>query len=348
MNEGSSKHEQVAGRLGMKRAIGDRSPLVSIIICVYNAGQYLDDAIASALGQTHENIEVLLIDDGSTDGAVDRVRERVKDSRLRWFHQENAGKPRALNLALKEMRGEFYAILDADDTSKPTRIAKQLACFMDNPDIAAVYCGHEIILDEKHMAPRFRAKSRDQCRADIEAFRMPAHDPTGVYRVEFVQGLRYDESLLVAQGYDYILRIGEQFPMLVVGETLYGYRIHKQSVTKRDPGRRERLVGQVLKSACQRRGLNYERLFPELSQSKGKNRVADNNVASDFVESAIDLRRAGRIVEAMRTGIACVGMHPMDPHYYKAIVYALVPSGWTASMRAKRDQRRRIQMLAKE
>src|SRR5688572_5582249 len=85
-------------------------PLVSVIICTYNAGNYLRDSITSVLSQTHRNLEILIVDDGSTDGSVEAAHDAINDERVRWLRQDNAGKPVALNRALNEVRGEYYAI----------------------------------------------------------------------------------------------------------------------------------------------------------------------------------------------------------------------------------------------
>ncbi len=200
-------------------------PLVSVIICVYNAGEYLRHAVESIVKQRYEKIEIIIVDDGSTDGCMRSLND-IGDERIRRIAQRNAGKPFALNRALSELRGEFYAIQDADDLSHPFRIEHQLRCMQEHPEVAAVFCGHEIVLNGRHLAPRFRAKNSEECRADIRAFRMPAHDPTVMYRVEAVRGMRYEEALRIGQGFDYILRVGEQYPMMVLGECLYSYRVH--------------------------------------------------------------------------------------------------------------------------
>src|SRR5262249_18452677 len=155
---------------------------------------------------------------------------------------------------------------------------------------AAVYCGHDLIIDGHHLAPLARSKDVVECRRDIEAFQMPGHDPTGMYRWSMVKEFRYDPNLPIAEGFDYILRIGEQLPMLVAGECLYGYRIHSGSVTKRDPEYRDRLVREVLRRACQRRGLNFDERFPTPdAPAKRSNRDIDNNIAAHFMESACAL-----------------------------------------------------------
>jgi glycosyltransferase involved in cell wall biosynthesis len=296
--------------------------LVSVIICAYNAGAFLQSSIRSVLNQTYDRLEVLVVDDGSTDGSVDDARKAIRDPRVRWFHQPNSGKSVGLNRALSEARGSFYAIQDADDLSYPQRIARQVRCMLDCPDVAAVFCGHDLILAGRRAAPLLRAKDCDGCRRDVDRFRMPAHDPTGMYRMSMVGGMRYEPSLRIAQGYDYILRVGERFPMMVLGECLYSYRYHAQSVTKADPDRRHRFVADVIRRACERRNVPFR---PPPRRRWSLHRRREFGLAWHLMESSCDLVRAGRRSDAIRTGLTCAGLHPLDPHYHKAWLLAVAP-----------------------
>lgn len=311
-------------------------PLVSVVVCTYNAGDYLVGALRSIVRQTHRNLDVLVIDDGSTDGSVEAAKAVIDDPRVRWLYQENAGKPTALNWALREVKGEFYAIQDADDLSYPNRIERLVAAMRAHPEVAAVYSGHDLILDGRRVAPQFRAQSPETCRRDIERFAMPAHDPTGMYRMSMVRGLEYDTDLRVGQGYDYILRVGERWPMLVVGECLYSYRVHASSITRCDPGRRQRLVREVIRRACERRGIPFEEQPVSKHRLHGGVAAAqDNNLAAQFIQSALDQRRERRRLGAVRTGLQCARLHPLDPHYHKALIYALSP--WWLIRRLRRS-----------
>ena len=94
----------------------NNTPLVSIIIPAYNTAQYIHRAIGSALRQTHTNIEALVIDDGSTDDTLIVASSYAKkDSRVRVFHQENAGVSAARNHGMREAHGEYFIFLDSDD-----------------------------------------------------------------------------------------------------------------------------------------------------------------------------------------------------------------------------------------
>src|SRR5262245_43772835 len=96
-------------------------PLISVIMPVYNAGEYLRPAVESILAQSYRNWELIIIDDGSTDGCLARLDD-VRDPRIQRFSQENAGKPVAMNRGLTVARGAFYALQDADDLSHPSRL----------------------------------------------------------------------------------------------------------------------------------------------------------------------------------------------------------------------------------
>lgn len=94
--------------------------LISVIVPVYNIKEYLERCVDSILAQTWENLEVLLVDDGSTDGTeklVDRMKE--KDGRIRIFHKENGGSSSARNLGIREARGEYLGFVDSDDFVEP-------------------------------------------------------------------------------------------------------------------------------------------------------------------------------------------------------------------------------------
>lgn len=316
-------------------AAADRRPLVTVVICVYNAGKYFRPSLQSVLDQTYQNLEIIVIDDGSTDGCIDTAADLLSEKRVRLHRQSNATKPVALNRALNLMTGEFYAIQDADDISHPRRIERQLQAMLDDPRLAAVFCGNELILDDRTIAPVFAPKGEAACRRDVEAFRMPAHDPTGMFRMALVGDLRYEPSLQVAETFDYILRVGERHPMIVLGECLYGYRILPNSLTRRAPSWREQFVTDALRRACERRGQTLESTCPDrlASERRSHNSRSDNNIAAHFMNSVIDQRQAANRLAALKTGLDCARLHPFDLHYYKALIYALVPLGLLTHLR---------------
>jgi hypothetical protein len=187
------------------------------------------------------------------------------------------------------------------------------------------------------MAPTFAPKSADDCKREVAAFRMPAHDPTGMFRMSLVGDFRYQAALQFVEAFDYILRVGERHPMMVLGDCLYSYRILSSSVTRRDPMRRERFVVEALRQACDRRGLEYDMVFREGADgpNRSQNSVLDNNIAAHFMKSVIDQCRTGNRLAALMTALECARLHPVDPHYYKALVYGLTPVSIVESLRRR-------------
>ncbi len=101
-------------------------PLVSIVIPAYNASNYLAEAINSALGQTYDNIEIIVVNDGSRDdGETERIALSY-GNKIRYFYKENGGSSSALNLGIKEMRGEWFSWLSHDDLYYPEKIDRQI------------------------------------------------------------------------------------------------------------------------------------------------------------------------------------------------------------------------------
>jgi glycosyltransferase involved in cell wall biosynthesis len=120
------------------------TPLVSIVIPCFNQGRYLGDAIASIQRQSHPNIEVLVVDDGSTD---ETARVAALHPALGYACQANAGTAAARNRGLRDTRGTFIVFLDADDRLLPDAIALGVAYLTSHPDVAFV-AGHVRLIDE--------------------------------------------------------------------------------------------------------------------------------------------------------------------------------------------------------
>jgi GT2 family glycosyltransferase len=120
--------------------------LVSVVIPTYNRAYCIARAVDSALGQTHEDLEVLVVDDGSTDGTGRLVAERYgSDSRVRYLAQANRGVAGARNAGLSAARGDFVALLDSDDAWMPWKLELQVACLRKNPDLGMVWTDMEAI-----------------------------------------------------------------------------------------------------------------------------------------------------------------------------------------------------------
>lgn len=115
--------------------------LVSIIIPSYNAAGYIKEAVDSALAQTYENIEIIVVDDGSTDNTKEILAPYIKKRQIKYFYQKNQGLSAARNVAIKNSKGEYIALLDADDIFLPAKIEKQISYLENNHQCDVCYCG---------------------------------------------------------------------------------------------------------------------------------------------------------------------------------------------------------------
>lgn len=109
--------------------------LVSIIMAAYNAEPYIEQAMASALGQSHTEIELIVVNDGSTDGTAERIA-RCADPRVKVINQSNQGIGMARNAALRSARGSFICFLDADDVMPPDSVAARLQVLLNDPGLS--------------------------------------------------------------------------------------------------------------------------------------------------------------------------------------------------------------------
>lgn len=181
--------------------------LVSVIVPTFNRAKVLPRALESAFGQTHHGIEVIVVDDGSTDGTLEWL-DRVDETRLRVLSTpENGGPARARNLGLAACRGDYVAFLDSDDVWEPWKLQAQLARFdQGGPRIGAVYCGRRIRLpDGTELEIRPEARG-DLYRALLRRNSIPL--PTLVVRRAVLDEVgAFDPTLPACEDWDLILRI---------------------------------------------------------------------------------------------------------------------------------------------
>ena len=142
---------------------------VTVIVPVYNAGGLLERCLDSIFKQkTNRSIEVILVDDGSTDNSVEIIRQRPEQDHIRLFQQANSGPSKARNIGIKEARGKYLAFLDADDYWMPMFI-EQTALFLDaNNDTIAVSVGQRhITWKGEHISPSFLKEENSEFDAPV-------------------------------------------------------------------------------------------------------------------------------------------------------------------------------------
>jgi glycosyltransferase involved in cell wall biosynthesis len=133
------------------------SPLVSVVVPTYNRTDCIEWTIDSALGQTHQKLEILVVDDGSNDDTRQLIERRYgADARVRYIYQENRGVSAARNTGLQNAQGEFIALLDSDDIWMPWKLELQLACLELLPEAGMIWTDMEAVGPDGEMHnPRY-------------------------------------------------------------------------------------------------------------------------------------------------------------------------------------------------
>ena len=116
-----------------------KDPLVSVILAVYNGEMFLDQALGSVLHQSYRNFELIIVDDGSTDGTGNTVRPYLEHSSISYVYQDNCGHAGALNTGISNARGEFIAFIDHDDLWDSKKLELQVDEFRADPGLDVVF-----------------------------------------------------------------------------------------------------------------------------------------------------------------------------------------------------------------
>ncbi len=226
---------------------GSAVPVVSVVVANHNGAAFIEDALASALRQTLRDIEIIVVDDGSTDDSVSRVRRlAARDGRIRLLRTAQRGGPGAArNQGLAVARGTWIAILDSDDFLHPQRLARLVdAATAEGVEIVA---DNQMVFDHARMLParplldRLPPDGMVSVANYIDSNRLfSGAVPLGYLKPLFLRsfmeeaGCRYDPALPIAEDYDLVLRLllaGARFR--VEPQMTYFYRRHGRSISHR-------------------------------------------------------------------------------------------------------------------
>ncbi|HEX7190041.1 MAG TPA: glycosyltransferase [Thermoanaerobaculia bacterium] len=199
---------------------------VSVIIPAYNYGRYIAEAIDSALAQTLPPVEVIVVDDGSTDTTAE-VLARYGD-RIQVVRQTNQGVAAARNRGIRMAQGEYIAFLDADDIWKPRKLELQIARFEADPSLGLVRCDIEAFDASGRIETRVQQEEGYVASALLrfEAGINPAASTIVVPKwvAEEIGG--FDVRLPPSEDWDFCYRVATRYPFGHVAEALVCYRLH--------------------------------------------------------------------------------------------------------------------------
>lgn len=208
--------------------------LVSVVVPSFNHRAFIDKAIQSVLSQTYEAIELIVIDDGSTDGSVSYLEELSSQHGFIFVSQENVGVSNVLNRGIREIsRGEYVCLLGSDDYLEPEKIQRQIRAMNDNPGFELCYTqAKEFDSDTGEVFRTF--PKRNVCGYVLN--QVIFHQPYAGGSMLFTRALYdkiggFDESLAI-EDWDFSIRAAAATKFLGIGEPLFNYRSHATNTMK--------------------------------------------------------------------------------------------------------------------
>ena len=281
------------------------NPKVSIVIPVYNGSNYLKEAIDSALAQTYENTEVIVINDGSNDkGKTDKICKSY-GNKIRYFKKENGGVASALNMGIEKMEGKYFSWLSHDDVYYPNKIEKQIEYLSKNYDDKKIlFCDYELInekgehiqfvkFDHKELKEKPEYALLRGCINGITLF---------IPKSAFDKYGEFDETLKCTQDYDMWRRFIKSYKFEHIPIIITKTRIHPQQDSNKNPNvitEGNKLWTSMMESVSKRRKEElenteynfYREMYLHLKQSpyEKARRYAENKAKKIYKSSKVSL-----------------------------------------------------------
>ncbi len=233
-------------------------PTIAVMLPVYNAAPFVDEAVQSIRNQTFSDFELIVIDDGSSDGSLRVLRRHAKDDdRITLISRPNTGIVNTLNEMADFARSPFLARMDADDIAMPDRFARQLAFFRSRPRAVCVGGRVEMITETGDPIVSPEPVTGDaRIQRDALAGRTPISHPSAMFRREAFEAVgRYHHDAYPAEDLDLFLRLGEIGELHNLPETVLKYRMHGNSISVRLSDRQIAKMKQACERAWARRGI---------------------------------------------------------------------------------------------
>lgn len=216
-----------------------RQALVSIVIPAYNSADFIRETLDSCLAQTYKHIELIVIDDGSSDETVE-IMQSYGD-KVHLIQQRNSGPAIARNTGIANAAGEYIQFCDSDDVLDPQKIERSMAIMLDKPDVALVYSQMQAVDEEgqilSSMSPvpdeSFLTVNNLFCTI-LQANGSPIQTSTILVRksaLETVGKYRADPDHICAEDWDLLLRLAGKFQFAGISETLVKYRLRRGALS---------------------------------------------------------------------------------------------------------------------
>ena len=276
-----------------------KTPLVSVIMPVYNAEKYVGEAIESILTQTFRDFEFLILNDGSKDNSADLIREYAKkDKRIIFYdYKENTGLVDTLNKGIEKAIGKYIARMDNDDISLSDRLEKQVAFMEKNEDVGI--CGTWFTSFEHGIKNTLTVIKQPEQDSDIKIaiFHSCAFGhPTVMAKTVLLKQNRYDENFYPGEDYELWSRLIPLTKFYNIQESLLLYRLHETNITRtvstkqQDNGVKIQIL-QLLRLGVQQNAYSYEDIKTLFPLHQFKQRYLPTKSANEMIRLAIILKK---------------------------------------------------------
>ena len=295
-------------------------PKVSIIIPVYNGSDYLREAVDSALAQTYQNVEVIVVNDGSEDnGATDEIARSYGD-RIRYFHKSNGGVATALNLGISVMDGDYFAWLSHDDVFSPEKTEVQIAFLKSLGRDAVIYSDYRFIdCNSRYLrTKKFPNNLTSQFKLALISRSQLLHGCTLLIPRLFLEKIGpFDETLHTTQDYDLWLRMADRFEFIHLPRVLTSSRVHTGQGTR---ARRSLWI----KECEEFYSFHLCRIFKEWDDYKSEEPLEVFSIYSAIKMERYGLEMSTKMCRDVIKKTLSRGLTKFNPKYYYLLGYYLL------------------------
>jgi len=209
-----------------------KNPVVSVVMTTYNRVNYISSAIESVLNQTFDDLELIIIDDGSTDNTLEKINS-FNDQRIKYYYQNNAGQNPARNAGIILSTGQYIAMIDSDDVWDKNKLKKQVDILDKHPDIGLVYCG-TVFIDEnnKTIYKKPLTDHKGQVLNKLLMTNFLYNGSCPLFRKSCIEktGL-FDTAFKRMTDWEFYLRFAIYYKFWGIKEHLLKYRIHNDTMS---------------------------------------------------------------------------------------------------------------------
>jgi len=207
-------------------------PLVSVVMSVFNCEEYVGKAIESIINQTFNDLEFIIVNDGSEDGTLDILEKYWKnDKRIKIITQENKGLTKSLNIGISNSSGKYIARQDADDFSYPERIDNQVNAFENDSNL--ILLGTRANINFKGFKYESPSYTYAEIKNKITKYNIFVHSSVMFRRSEFMKIGMYNELYKTAQDYEAWMRLSELGKLTILDNVLVERTVRKNSISNK-------------------------------------------------------------------------------------------------------------------